>query len=318
MKEKFHIIYIIIILIFAGTTIWWVDHSNKHDNAAEHYVQHVKDYPLLDPALPFYEKKNLIVNVQELRKYLKSLPEQNKDWAEMSIYFEVMNTGASVAVNNDVQVWPSSLTKLPLSMVTMKKIEAGEWDMNTKFKMIAEDADDLTTPGVSEQVGQSFDVKFLLERLLKESDNTAYAILLRQIEPHELATITDAVGIEQLFTAEGKMSAKEYTRLLRALYTATYLNNENSEFLLDLLQKSDFKNFIKGGLPTGAKFAHKWGLNLTQNVYSDSGIIYIENRPVMISVMIQGKNSGLGADEVKADRLMKEIGTRVYEFIKKQ
>jgi beta-lactamase class A len=317
MKERTHFVYIVIIIIFAGTTIWWVDHSYKHDHAAEHYIQHVKDYPLLDPALPFYEKENLIVNVQELREYLRALPEQNKDWAEMSIYFEVLNTGANISVNNDARIWPASLTKLPVGMIAMKKVEKGEWDLeNTKFTLVAEDAD-YHTPNVQQEIGKSFSLEFLLERLLLDSDNTAYHMIVRELTEEELLSIANEVGLEQLFTVDGKFSAKEYTRLLRSLYDATYLDIEHSQKLLQLLNESMFTKFFKAGVPAGVPVAHKWGMSDQENVYADSGIIYAKDRPYMLSVMIQGKTDQ-EADQTKAEALIKEISERSYEFISEQ
>jgi beta-lactamase class A len=319
MKEKYHFIYIAIILLFAGTTIWWVDHSNKHDNAAEHYVQHVKDYPLLDPALPFYDKKDLIVNIQGIRSYLKALPEQNKDWADMSIYLELLNTGSNVTVNQDSKIWPASLAKLPVGMIAMKKVESGEWDLqNTKLTLVKEDADIAYTPAIANEIGKSFSIELLLEKLLLESDNTAYHMLVRELSEEELISIAEAVGLEEFFRADGKVSAKDYTRLLRALYSSTYLNEERSQKLLSLLQRSKFDRFIRAGIPKEVKFAHKWGINENENVYADSGIVYLKNRPYLLSVIISGKTDDQKADQAKAEELIKDIGKRTYEYIKNQ
>jgi pimeloyl-ACP methyl ester carboxylesterase len=62
-----------------------------------------------------------------------------------------------------------------------------------------------------------------------------------------------------------------------------------------------------------------WELNwdLAFQVYSDSGIVYVENRPYMISVMIQGKSEDQEENELKSNALMKEIGEKTYEYISK-
>ncbi len=158
--------------------------------------------------------------------------------------------------------------------------------------------------------------KFLLERLLLESDNTAYRMLVKNFSDTDINTISEQVGLEALMSQDGKISAKDYTRLLRVLYLASYVDEEHSQFLLTLMQDSEFKNFIRAGLPSEVPYSHKWGTNVGVQVYSDSGIVYVEDRPFMISVMIQAKGDDQKENESKANALMKEIGQKTYEYIK--
>jgi hypothetical protein len=82
------------------------------------------------------------------------------------------------------------------------------------------------------------------------------------------------------------------------------------------MQDSEFKNFIKAGLPPEVPFSHKWGTNIGVQVYSDSGIVYVEDRPYMISIMIQAKGDDQKENESKANALMREIGQKTYDYIK--
>jgi beta-lactamase class A len=267
--------------------------------------------------LPFYEKENLIVNVQELRDYLKALPEQNKDWAEMSIYFEVMNTGANITVNPDSKIWPASLMKLPIGMAAMEKVEKGEWSLDeTMFELTAEDVDLITAPEVAAEVGKEYSLNFLLERLLLVSDNAAFNILSRNISQDEFSIVAEEVGLEQLITDDEKLSAKDYTRLFRALYQSTYLDEKHSQMMLELLDRSEFNEFLNNSFPPDVPFAHKWGANLEYNVYADSGILFVKDKPVMISVMIQGKDKDVSKSNEKAKKLFKEIGEFTYQFMR--
>lgn len=272
-------------------------------------------YPLINPSRRLESSENLITNIQPLREYLKALPEQNKDWAEMSIYFEVLKTGSNITVNPDLKIWPASLAKLPVAMATMKKVESGAWDLSTMIKLEEKDADTVGNPGIEKEIGRSYDIKFLLERLLLQSDNTAYRMLTKNFINNEINEISEQVGLEELVIQGGKISAKDYTRLLRVLYIASYLNEEHSQFILELMQESEFSNFIRAGLPKEVPFSHKWGTNIAFQVYSDSGIVYVENRPYMISVMIQGKSEDQEENELKSNALMEEIGQKTYEYI---
>lgn len=286
--------------------------DQKLESAVEKFA---KDYPLLDPGRVFVSDENLILNIQDLREYMKSLPDREKDWAEITAYLEILNTGANITVNPDAELFPASLAKLPVAMVIMRKVQDRKLDFETKIQMTSEDADTIRTPDIVREIGRSYDVKFLLTQLLIDSDNTAYRMLKRQITEEELRGIGESVGLEELFSPDGKISAKDYTRLLRALYTAGYLKPDKSEELLSLMNDSKFKDFLRAGIPNEVPFAHKWGTNIAYKIYSDSGIVYVPKRPYMVSVMIQCKLEDIQECESKSNALMKEVGQKTYNFV---
>lgn len=311
--KRLNAIYIvlIILLVISNVVVYFVVRQDYSDPGLAYSTK----YSLIDPNRRLSDPNDLIVNIQPLRDYLKSLPEANKDWAEMSIYFEYLPTGANISVNPDLQLWPASLAKLPAAVIAMKKVEKGDWTLDTKLELKSEDADTERTPDITTEIGKSFDIKFLLERLLLESDNTAYRMLLRNMQQSELDSLAESIGLDQFFNDSGRVSAKDYSRLFRVLYTSAYLNEDNSQFLLSLMQQSEFKDFVKAGIPKDIPFAHKWGTNLQINVYADSGIVYIKNRPYMISVMIQGKHADQQQNQARANELMKAIGEKSYQYI---
>lgn len=315
MKNKYHYIYTVIILGLL-LSLFYLLLINKSGKSSGELADFAKQYPYIDPLRPLYRDESLIANIQPLRDYLKSLPEAHQDWAEISIYFEVLTTGSNISVNPDLKIWPASLSKLPVGMVAMNKVEKGEWSLTeTKFMVRREDADLKLTPEVEAEIGKSFSLEFLLEKLLLESDNTAYNILVRQITPEEMAELPNLVGLEALIDPKGRMSAKDYSRLLRVLYLANYMNEDYSQKLLTLLDKSDFNGYLGAGMPEGVRFSHKWGTHNDRNVFADSGIVYLEDKPYMISVMVQGKGGDLEFNQKRADELMKEIGRKAYSFM---
>lgn len=273
------------------------------------------EFYLLDPARPLYTDENLVTNIEPLRKYLKSLPEREKDKADISIYFEVLTTGANISVNSDLTLWPASLAKLPLAMVVMKKIEEGSLKENTMLKFEKQDEDPTETSGMEQVIGREYPVSELLKNLLIYSSNVSYSMLKRQVTTYELNLIVNSIGLEQLFTEEGKVSAKEYSRLFRALYVSSYLKPENSQKLLNYMQDSKNAGFIIAGLPKDVPYAHKWGENSFYNVHSDSGIVYVSKRPYLITVMIQPKDSKFSTASQYSKDLMKEISEKAYNFI---
>jgi beta-lactamase class A len=306
------IIITLSLLILGSMLYWWHRIEIKNVQFAK---SNNSEFYLIDPARSLYKDENLVTNIEPLRQFLKSLPEREKDKADISIYFEVLTTGANVSVNPDMALWPASLAKLPIAMVVMNKIEQGNLSLDQKIIYTKNDQSVEELSNEFHQVGASYSVKELLEKLLLDSSNSAYHMLKRQTTPEEQKTIVQEVGLEQLFTEEGKVSAKEYSRLFRSLYVASYLNPDNSQFLLGLMKNSTYQKDLKAGLPPDVSFAHKWGENALYKVYSDSGIVYANNRPYLIGVLIQTKFGDTGESKDYADSIMREISERAYKYV---
>src|SRR3989338_8995971 len=89
----------------------------------------------------------------------------------------------------------------------------------------------------------------------------------------------------------------------------------NSEKILEWLDRSTFEIFLAGPISDEIPFPHKYGEHLPFNVFADSGIVYIADRPYIVSVMIQGKK-GLPFEEEKevASKFMQEVSDVVYKY----
>jgi beta-lactamase class A len=101
--------------------------------------------------------------------------------------------------------------------------------------------------------------------------------------------------------------------MFRSLYVSSFLNKENSQKLLQWLFESSMKDFLASGLPSDIPFAHKFGENMAAHVFSDSGIVYLPNRPYLLTVMIQG--DGSATEREQATALMKSISEKTYQYI---
>lgn len=237
----------------------------------------------------FMEEKNIITTLQPIREKYRDIVEKNGP-DSISLYFEYLNTGANISINPDLRILPASLIKVPLAMAVMKKIERGEWLLSNELVMMKDDRDIKWGDVHKRPIGSTITIQTLIEEMLLNSDNTAYRILYRNMSFDDLQDVLITLGLEDLFNEEGKMSAKEYTRLMRALYASTYLDAKYSQFLLDILAKTSYDEYLGQGIPDTVKFSHKIGENIEEQVISDSGIVYIDGRSYLISVMIDYKD----------------------------
>lgn len=272
-------------------------------------------YPLIDQSRGFIDQEHFVVNFQPLREDLRELVAK-KGLNSITLYFEFLNTGANISINPDLKIWPASLAKLPLAMAAIKKVENGIWSLNTPLVMNEEDKSILSGTLFAYQAGTSFAVENLIEEMLVHSDNTAYTILSRNMTDLERRTIIDETGLEELFDEEGKISSKEYSRLFRSLYTSSFLQRENSSKILLWLSKSDFSQYLSQGIGEDIVFANKYGKNYQFYVYANSGIVYVPNRPFIITVIIKGDSTkDEEEEEKKAQAIMAEISAKAYKYV---
>jgi len=272
-----------------------------------------KKFPLLDPLRQFVPAENYITNIQSLREYLHGLEEKYPE--SITIYYENINSGSNISVNKDLRLFPASLSKLVQAILIVNKVEKGILSFDQELKALPEYIS-AGSGTLYQRLGDApLTVELLLKELLVNSDNTAQNIFRHQLEFSDYVEFQNNTGLQDLYNEKGFISAKEYTRIMRVLYTSNFLKPENSEKILDHMANSSFKDFLSQGIPKDVVFAHKYGENKDYNIFADSGIVYVPGKPYMISVIIKGKDSSLET-RAWAANLMKEISERAYEVNK--
>lgn len=274
--------------------------------------KHSKDYPLIDPSRSFIAQKDFLVNLQPLREKLAPI---YKEFGEknISLYIEFMNTGANISYNPDARMYPASLIKMPVAIAAAKKVETGEWRWDSELVLMERDIDDRFGDLAKEPIGTRLTIERLLKLLLVDSDNTAFNILLRNLGRGAIEQYLTDTGLMELFDANQNVTAREYTRIFRSLYTSSYLTRELSQKILSLLDSTEHTYLAR---PIGGKvpFPHKFGTNLELNVFADAGILYIKNRPVIMTVFYKGEAKD-SAERI--DEFFSRVATVTYEYFAK-
>lgn len=307
LEKRWKLVLVISIIFIITRPIALYVVNQKIKNAT------INTRPLLDPLREFVPADSYITNVQSLRDYLSDLGNKYPD--SLSIYYENINSGSNISVNKDLNLFPASLSKLVQGILIAKKVEEGVWTWDKELKALPEDISS-GSGNLYQSIGDKpVTVEKLLEELLVNSDNTAQNIFRHHLEISEYLNFQDETGLQDLYNEKGFISAKEYTRILRVLYTSSYLEPKNSEKILEYLTKSSFHDFLSQGIPSGVKFAHKYGENIEHNIFADSGIVYVPNKPYMITVIIKGEDS-TPETRAWAVSLMKEISERAYNVSK--
>src|SRR3989344_8524517 len=264
-------------------------------------------FTFLDPSRGTYSREDRIINVQPLRDYLNETYEKDQN---VSIYFEYLPTGASIAINKDAEFYPASLLKVPVAMAVAKKIERGEWKWTNELVLMSTDKDDKFGTLYKKPTNSTHTIEDLARRSLSDSDNTAHFMLVRNLDIEEMKDAYDHMGLKGFLETEGSLSAKKYSVMLRTLYASSYLSAEHSQKLLAYLAQSPFNDYIQSGMPQGVAFAHKIGVDADKKVYLDSGVVYTQSRPYILTVMTKNK------DEQKAKEIMEDVSEKAYNYVK--
>jgi beta-lactamase class A len=276
----------------------------------------------LNPSLRILDKRNLIVDFQELREKLQRY-ETRGDYT-VSVYFEYLPTGANIAVHKDEKIWPASLIKIPVAMAALKKVEEGKWKLDNELVILDQDKDSEFGDMYKLPTGTSMTIRKFLEESLVSSDNTAHFVLLRNLEGEELEDVFVHLGMDEVIDSlkrdnkkesdvDNRITAKRYSVFFRSLYNSTYFTHENSEMFLEILSGAP-NEYLSVGLPNDIPFVHKTGIRIDERVMADSGIVYVPGRPYVLTVMIaQNKEGALDQEEIK--KMFEDISREVYYYV---
>jgi beta-lactamase class A len=218
---------------------------------------------------------------------------------EASVYLRQLTHGDWISIGEDEKYNPGSLLKVP-ELITFMKMR--EKDPGLLDKKIAYSSP-LILPkqayfiSKSIEVGKTYTIRELLYYMIAYSDNNATMLLNQRMDLNIFKKVFTDLSIPEpdMTKNDIPISVREYSLFMRVLYNATYLNIDDSEYCTELLSHSDFNKGLISNLPKEIKVAHKFGeANDGINAhFCESGIIYLNNSPYLLTVMTKGKNNTL-------------------------
>lgn len=154
-------------------------------------------------------------------------------------------------------------------------------------------------------IGKTMQVQELARHMIVTSSNLATNLLLDIVGLDALQQTLarhDVTGIELLRGVEderaweagvnNRVTAEGLVALLRGIAAHETVSREACEHMLDILHAQQFRGGIPGGLPDGARVAHKTGEIST--VAHDAGIVYLDGRQPYVLVVLSEWDAGTG------------------------
>ncbi len=299
------VLAILVALIAAFATGWYSSRITTTSQMSNNNVQPVRfndpEYPFISPlvsvAIPnakgFPELESVKQSVTEIINKAKATDGVSR----VSVYIRLPTNAHWLGINENDTFDPGSLIKVPIMLAYLKQAETTPAILEMKLRYTPSSAKKLPNALPAQLSAGIYSASKLLEAMIIHSDNTSKDILTDRLQSGALQEVFDEMNANFLKDPSGTISAKSYIIILARIYSATYLNRYYSNYAMQLLTKTTFKDGIVAGIPADVKVAHKYGERgvyedqvLTAIELHDCGLVYNPGNPYYICVMTEGKD----------------------------
>lgn len=230
-----------------------------------------------------------------------------------SVYLRELNQGQWMAIDEKENYLPGSLMKVPelLAFMRMKDKIPGLLDKKVYYDKPRVYSKQVHYTSSSIEPGNSYSVRELLRYMIVYSDNNATILLNEMMDIPTFQKVFTDLGISKpdIKARDIPINAVDFSKFMRAIYNASYLNMDDSEFCAELLAASEFSSGMRGGVPSNVPMAHKFGEAGDSQAahFSESGIIFLNRGAYLLTVMTKGK------DLSRLPEVVRNVTRKVYD-----
>lgn len=323
--KKLSVAYIFAIVVFSiGITFIITSYLDKKENEkkiaenlnnCKYDIKRLDGFNFVKPLMfvdDECEGDNLAITKQEITQVIENY-KTTQNVSSASVYIKDYYDVSWTSINSDEKFEPGSLFKVPILIAYLKMEEQIPGTLNKEllFKQNFSINKDVAFKSKSIVLGQKYKVSELLKYMISYSDNNATGLLNNNLDLNILIKLFSDLGLKKPdFSAQHYyFTTRQYSLFMRALYNASYLNINNSEFAVKLLSTCEFKEGILKGLPKDVKIAHKFGEsgNTQEIQLHESAIVYLKDKPYLITVMTKGKDNKI------LSKLIADISTITFK-----
>jgi beta-lactamase class A len=226
---------------------------------------------------------------------------------QMSVYIREFDKRGWMAINKVEQYHPASLMKVPLMICILQMAQAnpdllkqelvfdkpGNTEINTQFYTMH-----------SIEPGKKYTVHELHYYMIANSDNNATWLLASRFDNRLFKKLFADFCLPEPTEDDVKftLTAKETSVFFKSIYTASCVSPEYSEYAAELMSNCTFKDGFVKGFPN-TKMWHKFGewRNAGHDYeLHEAGVVFIKDKPYLITVMTRGKDTAKLAEAIRA------------------
>lgn len=229
--------------------------------------------------------------MKDVKKYLETRV------GKYSFFFEDLASGFSYGYNENVEMISAGCMKLPIAIALIKDEELGKLTFMDKIKI--EGKDKVFGTGIIHEFEErDYTVFELLVAMLIQSDNTAANKIIDIVGMDRINEVIKELGLkytklnrktadERCYndTIENYTSSRDLCIIWKHLFNGTYLNKENSQMLIDILERQQIKNKLALYIPDNLKYDISSKTGDKQGVENDTALIHNSKGDFVVSVM---------------------------------
>jgi beta-lactamase class A len=224
------------------------------------------------------------------------------------IWVQSLDGSYHLGINENTNFDGASLFKLPLMIDYYENVDSGKVDPETAYTLKYSDAASGAGTLSSLPAGTNVTYHDIVQAMGKNSDNTAFAIMINLLEPNaEINTIKN-LGMADTDYENSTTTPSDIGLLFYKLENNNLISNSSKNEMLDFLTETDFEGFIPGGVPHGVRIAHKYGSD--DGEMNDAGIVFT-GKPFILVIL--SKN----VDPIESETEISKLTKIVYDWSSK-
>ena len=290
--------------------------SSPSDDGCTYTISRLDGYKNIHPvymAEPACESKNYLSLKAGIIDYIESV-KPTGELEHASVYVKDLNGNSWMDVNPENTYHPGSLFKV-ITMITFLKMAEKNMAILDREVKYDHELNPPTQTFNSKMIvpGHNYKIKELIYYMVVYSDNHATMLLHKFMDPQIFENVFTDLRLVRpnIYENTYQLSVKDYSKFVSVLYDGSYLSGPTSDFAISLLCESDFALGITRELPKDVKIAHKFGEagKPGNRELHESAIVYLNNRPYLVTIMTKGKQSE------KLAEIMAHISKLVYDHM---
>lgn len=221
---------------------------------------------------------------------------KNGNISTAAFYFQELEGGRWLGINEDFNYSPGIFLKLPLAIAYYKAAETDPNILTNNLIFTTQPNDQSIGNQVDLQDGQAYAASDLIRDMLIDDSNSSAIILFDNIDRSYLNEVYSDLGIayHEDKTTLDFLTVKLSSLFYRILYNSTYLSPKDSEQILSTVSEASLTTALAKSLPNDLTIAHRSrsrSLNDKQIETNYCGIFYYPAHPYILCAMAIGKNA---------------------------
>lgn len=216
------------------------------------------------------------------------ISEINDKSGTYALFIKNIQNDETYMFNETQYFYAASLYKTPIAVATMKEIQEGKLKYEDELTFESYDISGGTGTINNLPLGTKLTVDMVIDKLMKDSDNTGQNMLNRTVPESRIKEAFDMSEPNSTYYNTNDATVVQIGEYFENLNDSKYLNEKNYTKLLEKMTNTAFDDRIHLGLSSDIKFSHKIGNWGTSGSWHDCGIAHKYSKKIIVCIMTKG------------------------------